>query len=131
MPPPGRRRTRRPGPRGDAGTVTAETALALPALVAVLALALWTVGAVTVQLRCSDAAAGAARAAARGDRPDAVAALARRLAPAGARVDVRVQGEEVHVVVAAAVEPPALAAAVPALQVSGRAVALVEPGAGP
>jgi hypothetical protein len=111
------------------GYVTAETALALPVLLAVLALALWVLNAVGTQLQCADAAAGAARAAARGEPDEVVAALAGRLGPAGARVQVQVRGEQVHVVVSATLPPPGLPLA--GLEVSGRAVALAEPGTGP
>ncbi|HWH29221.1 MAG TPA: TadE family type IV pilus minor pilin [Mycobacteriales bacterium] len=124
-------RTRREGSGRDRGSVTAETALALPVLLAVLAVALWAVAAVSAQLRCADAAAGAARAAARGEPPDAVTALARRLAPEGADVQVGGDGDEVVVVVTARVAPPAVAAVLPGLEVEGRAVALREPGVGP
>jgi Flp pilus assembly protein TadG len=122
---PGRVR-RGPARARDAGSVTAETALALPVLLAVLAVALWVVTAVTAQLRCADAAAGAARAAARGDDAGDVAALARRLAPEGSAVTVEGRGEEVHVLVRATVGPPGLP--LPGLPVRGRAVALREPG---
>ena len=46
---------------GDQGTATAETAVMLPALSVLLLLALWSVAAVTSQLRCVDAASTAAR----------------------------------------------------------------------
>jgi Flp pilus assembly protein TadG len=42
----------------DRGSVTAETALVLPVLVVVLAMAVWVLAAVGAQLRCVDAAAG-------------------------------------------------------------------------
>ena len=126
--PPGRGPARRAGSwRAERGSVTAETALALPVLVVVLAAALWAVAAVGAQLRCADAAAGAARAAARGEPADEVAALARRLAPAGASVTVRETGDEVHVRVMARVRAPVVVG-LPALEVGGRAVALREPG---
>ena len=120
-------RARREGSGREHGYVTAETALALPVLLAVLAVVLWVLSAVGAQLRCADAAAGAARAAARGEPAEVVSALAGRLGPDGARVQVQVRGEEVHVVVSATVRPPALP--LPGLTVSGRAVALTEPGA--
>jgi Flp pilus assembly protein TadG len=125
-------RTRREGSGRDRGSVTAETALALPVLLAVLAVVLWVVSAVSTQLRCADAAAGAARAAARGEPAEVVTALARRLGPDGAAVAISIAGEEVHVVVSARVTAPAVP--LPALEVSGRAVALREPsspGIGP
>ncbi len=54
----------------ESGSVTAEMAVALPALLVVLAGALTVLVAVSAQLRCVDAARLGARAAARGD-PDA------------------------------------------------------------
>jgi hypothetical protein len=122
-------RTRPEGSGRDRGSVTAETALALPVLLVVLAVALWVLSAVSTQLRCVDAAAGAARAAARGEPAEVVSAVAGRLGPDGARVQVQVRGEQVHVVVTATVRPPALA--LDGLEVSGRAVALTEPGGAP
>lgn len=112
----------------DRGSVTAETALALPVLMVVLAMAVWVLAAVGAQLRCVDAASGAARAAARGESPAAVASLGRSLAPGGAQVRVEQRGEQVHVTVSARVQPFAVLSVLPALEVSGRSVALVEPG---
>jgi hypothetical protein len=83
------------------GAVTAETAVALPALAAVLALALWAVGAVNAQLRCVDAARLAARAVARGDDAVAAASRAEAAAPPGATVQVRRDGGLVTVQVRA------------------------------
>ncbi|WP_194291596.1 TadE family type IV pilus minor pilin, partial [Cumulibacter manganitolerans] len=57
----------RSGVRGDRGMVTAETALALPALVIVLGGLLTVIVAVSAQLRCVAAAREGARAAARGE----------------------------------------------------------------
>src|SRR3954447_16179955 len=83
------------------GAVTAETAVALPALVAVLALALWAVGAVNAQLRCVDAARLAARAVARGDDAAAATSRAEAAAPPGATVQVTRAGGLVTVEVRA------------------------------
>jgi Flp pilus assembly protein TadG len=113
----------------DRGSVTAETALALPVLVVVLAASVWVLAAVGAQLRCVDAAAGAARVAARGESPAVVSAAGRRLAPQDAVVRVEHRGEHVHVTVAARVQPFTVLGALPALQVDATAVALVEPGA--
>lgn len=112
----------------DRGSVTAETAMALPGLVVVLATAVWVLSAVGAQLRCVDAAAGAARAAARGESPAAIGELARRLAPEGAVVQVQRRGEQVHVTVATQVRPFPGLGALPALRVDATSVALVEPG---
>ncbi|TDW30595.1 TadE family type IV pilus minor pilin [Cryobacterium psychrophilum] len=60
---------------GDAGTVTAELAIVLPAVVLVLGCCLGAVQVVGQQVRLTDAAADAARALSRGDAPDQVAAL--------------------------------------------------------
>jgi len=117
--------------RGDRGSVTAETAVVLPVLVVVLAAAVWVLAAVGAQLRCVDAAAVAARAAARGDDAAVVSAAGRRLAPGGATVHVGRVGDEVHVEVRVEVQPFPLLRVLPALPVSGRAVAVVEPGVGP
>lgn len=54
---------------GDAGSVTAEFAAALPAAVVVLALCLGGIQTVGQQVRLMDAAADAARLLARGDPP--------------------------------------------------------------
>jgi Flp pilus assembly protein TadG len=112
--------------RSDAGTVTAETAVVLPALVVVLVFALWSVMAVTAQLRCVDAARVGARALARGDAPASAVAAARAAAPAGARVVITRSGDLVAVDVVASARLPGRWSGAPALRLSGRAVAFVE-----
>lgn len=76
----------------DRGAVTVEAALAIAALVAVLVLCLAGVSAVSMQVRCIDAAREAARLAARGDNAHAESA-ARRIAPADAVVQLRRDGD--------------------------------------
>lgn len=83
---------RSPWGRAERGSVTAEFAVLLPALLLVLALCLGAVQLVGQQLRLSDAAADAARAAARGDDPARVAALVSR-AVSGADLGLSAQGE--------------------------------------
>lgn len=74
------RRRRRP----DGGSVTAETALALPAVVLVLATLLGVGQALLARISCIDAARAGARAASRSE-PDAQVRLkARQLVPAAA-----------------------------------------------
>jgi len=73
----------------ERGSVTAEFAVALPAVVLVLACCIAGVGAAGQQMRLQDAAALAARTLARGGDPDA---LAERLAP-GARVSRSADGD--------------------------------------
>lgn len=111
--------------------VTAETAVVLPVLLLVLAAAVAAVVVVGDQLRCVDAAREAARAAARGDPPAAVTAIARRAAPGGARVGVSTSQDDVAVSVTAMVAP--LGPLPLHVTLSARAVALREPvtGAGP
>lgn len=111
--------------RADAGMVTVETAIALSALVAVLGIALAGVAAVTDQLRCTDAAREAARLAARGE-PDRGRAAAERIAPKGASIAIRIDGDAIAVDVGAA--PVGL---LPGLTVTGHAYAVAEPGAQP
>ena len=121
----------RPRGTGDRGSATAETAVLIPVLVVVLVMALWVLACVGAQLRCVDAARAAARAAARGDSAAAVRDVGLRFAPAGAQVAVDDGGETVEVRVSSVVRPfGAVLRLLPAVPVSGRAVAAVEPGAG-
>ena len=83
----------RAGPRPDGGTVTAEFALALPAVMIVLALILGTGQALVAQLRCVDAARAAARLAARGESAERSVAEAQRLAPSASRINVAAVGD--------------------------------------
>lgn len=77
----------------QAGAVTAEFAVALPAVLLLLAVALafFTVG--VDQVRCIDAARAGAREAARGEPTSLVVRTATRIAPAGSRVAVSGQTE--------------------------------------
>lgn len=121
----GRRRPR--APSGDRGMVTAETALALPALVIVLAALITVVVAVSAQLRCVAAAREGARAAARGENAATVQRLATSQAPESARVQQSDGGETVTVTVTARVHPLGLRIAV--ISVQGSATAQREPDA--
>lgn len=86
----------------------------------VLVLCLAGVTAVSMQVRCVDAAREAARLAARGDQRSAVVA-AHRIAPVGARVDVHREGE---FLVATVVAHSKL---LPALDVAAKAASVAEP----
>ncbi|MFF8769712.1 TadE family type IV pilus minor pilin [Kitasatospora sp. NPDC015120] len=121
---PSRRQQRRGGGRGDGGFVTAETAVALPALVLLGVLLVWAVLAAAAQLRCVDAARAGARAAARGE-PDA-AGVARAAAPAGAAVLVDLAPDTVRVTVDAPYGAPGRFAEVLAVRLSATAVAARE-----
>jgi hypothetical protein len=120
----------RAGPHGttDHGYATAEAAVALPALLLVLALAVGVVVSVGAQLRCVDAARVAARVATRGDSDSAAEQAAARIAPGGAQVRVVHRGSDIEVDVSADVRPFGSALRLfPAVHVSARAVAEVEP----
>ncbi|MCA1712861.1 MAG: pilus assembly protein TadE [Actinobacteria bacterium] len=119
---PGRPRVAR-----DAGMVTAETAVVLPVLLVVAAMAVWVLAAVAGQLRCVDAARAGARAAARGDAAPAVTEAARRIAPAPTHVRVSRSGDEVTVLVESVVVPFGhVLARLPGAHVAARATAVVE-----
>jgi Flp pilus assembly protein TadG len=92
--------------RGDErGAVTAETALALPVLAAVLLALVWLLTLGLTQMRVTDAAREAARAAARGDGTARAEQLARTAAP-GAQVEVVSDGGVVRVRVSKIQRPP-------------------------
>jgi Flp pilus assembly protein TadG len=110
------------------GTVTAETAMVLPALVALVLGLVWLVLLGVAQVRVVDAARETARAVARDDTHAHAAALGRRVAPAGARVSIQDRGETVQVVVTAEVRGPGgLLRFLPSVQVDATTVAAKEP----
>lgn len=104
--------------------VTAETAVALPSLMLVLAMALGAVEAVATHVACTDAARIGARALARGDDPESARALARRVAPASAQVELDLDAVDAHVEVSA----PVSLGNVEVLTVGARATTPREPG---
>ncbi len=119
---------RPPGPHArDDGSVTAEAAMVLPVLLAVLAMGVWVLAVVSAQLRCTDGAGVGARAAARGDDRAAVLAVAAAEAPDGAVVVVRGGTDTVEVEVRAEVRPfgPVLSG-LGAVEVRGHAAAARE-----
>jgi hypothetical protein len=95
--------------------------LGIAALVVVLVLCLAGISAVSMQVRCVDAAREAARLAARGDDKAAIDA-ARRIAPGGALVRVRRDGD---FFVATVVAHSNL---LPTLDIGANAVSSAEPG---
>lgn len=128
------RRSRHRGARGsaprragDCGAVTAELALGLPLLLAVALGLVWLLAAGAAQVQVVDASREAARALARGDDRASAVALARRVAPDGASVEVSHEGRQVVVSTSARVRGPGgLFAHLPSLWVTADAVALVE-----
>ncbi|MEU3990459.1 TadE family type IV pilus minor pilin [Streptomyces platensis] len=106
----------------DDGFVTAETAVVIPVLVAVVAALIWGLMAVCARIECVDAARAGARAAARSEPRAAVISAARSAAPGGARIALAREGALVRVRVAA--ELPGVWRLT--AQVTGEAVALAE-----
>lgn len=111
--------------RGDQGMVTAEIAMALPAIGAMIVLAIWAVSAVVADLRCDDAAREAARAVARGEPTAVVEEIVERIGPDGASLVMRRDDGLVVVEVRSTVPIPGPFRS-PAVRVSGDAVALEE-----
>ncbi|MFB4283699.1 TadE family type IV pilus minor pilin [Nonomuraea sp. MTCD27] len=114
--------TERPASRGS---VTAETAAMLPALMVVLAAALWAVQAVGVQLECVDAARAAVRAAARGEPLDQVRTFARAATSPDAQVDITRDPKLTKVQITVEVRP-SWGESLPAVRVSATATADTE-----
>jgi Flp pilus assembly protein TadG len=85
-------------------------ALALPVLVSLLLLGMWSIGLVVLNIRCIDAARDAARAVARGESLDQAKAIGRRTVPTGTIVINR-DASDIQVTVTAtpAHKPPLLA----------------------
>jgi hypothetical protein len=85
-------------------------ALALPVLVSLLLLGIWSIGLVVLNIRCIDAARDVARAVARGESPDQAKAIGRRTVPTGTIVINR-DASDIQVTVTAipADKPPLLA----------------------
>ena len=81
--------------------ITAETAVVLPVLVALLALLLGVLGHGLDQAKAVDAARNGARAAARGESPSAIKQAVIAEAPPGSQVQIDVSGSRVTVDVAA------------------------------
>jgi hypothetical protein len=112
--------------RDARGSVTAETAVAFPALVVVLAVALWGVSAAAAQVACVDAARAGARAAARGESETEVRAAVLRAAPPQARVTLSRDPLTTKVMVQAEARPP-LQGLFPVLRLQAQATAATEP----
>lgn len=102
---------------------TVEAALAIFALVAILVVCMAGLNAVSMQVRCVDAAREAARLAARGDDSGADRA-ARAVAPEGAVLRVRRSGAYVVATITSR------SALLPGVSISADAIAAAEPGTG-
>jgi hypothetical protein len=86
--------------------VTAEAAVAVPALVFLALGLVWALMAAAAQIQCVDAARAGARAAARGEPAAGVREAALAAAPRGASVAVARDGDLVRVRVRAAAPGP-------------------------
>jgi Flp pilus assembly protein TadG len=107
------------------GSVTAETAAMLPALVIVLAAALWAIQAVAAQLQCVDAARAAARAAARGESLEQVRVVARSATNPDARIIITRTAKTTEVRITVTVHP-SWATPLPPIPVSASATTATE-----
>jgi hypothetical protein len=102
--------------------VTAETAVAIPALVGFALALLWALTAASAEIRCVDAARAGARAAARSEPEAQVLEATRSAAPGGAEVAMERAGELWRVRVAAPMSGPGPLA----LELHAEAAALAE-----
>lgn len=74
--------------RRERGMVTAETAMVIPVLVALMLVLVWMVSLGIAQVRLVDAARETARMTARGDRESVATRLAERIAPDGTVIEI-------------------------------------------
>ncbi len=102
--------------------------MVLPVLVAVALGLAWVLSLAATQVRVVDAAREVARAVSRDDTDGSATALGRRVAPAGARIAVRQDGDTVVVRVVSPVRGPGgLFSFLPGVDVHAEAVAAREP----
>lgn len=115
----------RPAGRDQRGIVTAELGLASLVVAVAVVVVAWLVAVLGLLMRCQNTAWEVARQEARGDRSGVQQAQSG--APAGARVEVGRSAGQVVVVVELAAQP--WVSWLPAVPLTARAVALLEPGA--
>ena len=119
---------RLPARRDQVGAVTAEAAAVLPVLVAVVLGLVWCLSLVVTQVRVVDGAREVVRVSARGDSTDAAKAAGRRVAPDGAIVHLRRDGDRVVAEIEVEVRGPGgVFRHLPGPTVRSRAVAVAEP----
>jgi Flp pilus assembly protein TadG len=107
--------------------VTAETAVVLPVLLAMVLGLVWLVALAATQVRVVDAARETARAAARDETTAQAVEAGQRVAPDASRITVADEGSSVVVNVVAQVRGPGgLFRFLPAVEVESRAVAAKE-----
>jgi Flp pilus assembly protein TadG len=111
--------------------VTAELAMTIPAFVVVVAMALAGVIGMTDEMKCADAAATAARLAARGESIDVVRSTALKAAPPGATLQLVTQGTTVTATVTDQLTGPGVLHRFGTFSVSQHSVAALESTAPP
>ncbi|HEX3899883.1 MAG TPA: TadE family type IV pilus minor pilin [Mycobacteriales bacterium] len=104
-------------------------AMTIPTLVVVVAMAVAGVMAMTDEMKCADAAATAARLAARGEPIDVVRATAMRAAPAGATLQLVTEGTTVVATVTDQLAGPGILHRFGTFTVSQHSVAALETSA--
>lgn len=119
------------GPNADSGMVTAELAVALPTVFVVLVAALTGLFAVATELRCTDAAATAARMVARGESTADAESAVRTIAGQAATAQISAGGGSVRVDVRAPAELPLLHTLLHLPAVSAEFRQPLEPGVTP
>jgi hypothetical protein len=113
--------------RSARGAVTAETAIALPVLVAATLGLVWLIALAVTQVRVVDAARETARALARDEAVAVAVDLGRRVAPDDTRITVHEGADEIRVHVVTEVRGPGgLFDFLPGLEVDAEAVAAKE-----
>lgn len=117
--------------RTDEGMATAELVVVLPAIVLALLTGVGAVSAMTVRMRCADAAAVAARLAARGETTADVVAAARRVAAPDAVVHLDTTASLVRVTVTTTAHVLPVGSVLPGFPVSGSFEQAREPGPPP
>jgi hypothetical protein len=120
----------RSGRRGEAGMVTAETAIVLPIIAAFALALLWPISAAITEIRLVDASRDAARALARDADETAVRSQLAESGPAGSQMLVVHDGADVTVEVSAVARPPGwLLVPLPAIALHASATTQTELGA--
>jgi hypothetical protein len=127
----GRGPARAAGRRGQAGVVTAETAIASMGLVIVAVAMLFVVAVGIAQVRCVDAARDVARALARGESEAHSIDLGRLTGPQGARFSTSTAAGVVRVDVTATVAAPGVLRHFGGIGLHATSAVASEPGVGP
>lgn len=117
-----------PASPSERGTVTAETAVVLPVLVAIVMGMVWLISVGVTKVRVVDAARETARAVARDEPRSAAVELGSRIAPELSRFELEERGRLVRVHVSAPVGGPGgLFRFLPGVEVEAAAVTAKEP----